>query len=180
MPHAVTHVLLPIILLALFRDIFYKGNKKEKFPLHYVLIGGIFGLLPDIDVVVYYALSFFGFTLNEVHRVFSHNIFLVLLFLALGFIFFKSKNSELGRHHLKLSTIFFVISFGVFIHLLLDILVSGDVRIFYPLSSYSIALNLLNYLPLAWRNSFLPFMDAIILVLWLIYMELKHKVSDFI
>jgi membrane-bound metal-dependent hydrolase YbcI (DUF457 family) len=182
MTQAVTHVLIPIILLSLFRDWLFKGKNKEKFPLHYVLIGGVAGLIPDLDVAAYYILSFFGFTINEVHRTFSHNIFVVLIFVILGIfcLGFNLKNKQLGRHHLKLYTIFYVISFGVFVHLLFDFLVAGIIMPFYPLSSYAIGLNIINYLPEAWRESFIPSLDAVLLVLWLVYMEIKHKISDFI
>ena len=179
MPQAVTHVLVPIILLSLFRDCCIK-NKKDKFPLHYVLIGGLAGLLPDIDVAFYYILSFFGYSLNEIHRTFSHNLFVVVLFILLGIFALKLKNPRLGRHHLKLSNIFFVIAFGVFMHLLLDYTVSGTIIPFYPFTFSVIGLNLVRYLPLAWRDSFIPSLDAALLVLWLLYMELKHRISDFI
>ena len=180
MVQAVTHVLIVIILLSIFRDVFFKTKNKEKFPLHYVLIGGVAGLIPDLDVAVYYILSFFGFTLSEVHRTFSHNIFVVLVFILLGIFFLGLKNKELGRHHLKLSNIFFVISFGVFIHLILDFLISGNIMPFYPLSSWAIGLSIILFLPLAWQSSFIPSLDAVLLIIWLIYMEVKHKISDFI
>ena len=82
MPQAITHILIPLILVGLFRDYFVKN--KKIFPLHYVLIAGIAGLIPDLDVAAYYLLSFFGYTLNEVHRTFSHNIFVpkILFFIA--------------------------------------------------------------------------------------------------
>ena len=49
MPYAVTHVLVAIILAEIIRD--YIVKDKKKFPLHYILIAGIAGLLPDVDVV---------------------------------------------------------------------------------------------------------------------------------
>lgn len=181
MTQAVTHVLVPIILLSLFRDLFFKTkSQREKFPLHYVLIGGLAGLLPDIDVAAYYILSFFGYPLSEVHRTFSHNLFVVLAFIILGVILFSYKNKSLGRHHLKLHTIFFVVSFGVFTHLVLDMLLAGVIMPFYPLSNFAIGWNLVNYLPEAWRGSIVPSLDAFLLVLWLVYMEVKHRISDFI
>jgi len=178
MPQAVTHILIPIILLSLFRD--YVVKNKKSFPLHYVLIGGIAGLLPDIDVAVYYVLSFFDFSFNEVHRIFSHNIFVVLLFLLLGFLVYGLKNKGFGKHHLKLSTIFFVISFGIFVHLLLDGIVQGEIILFYPFLNYNISLNLIKFVPIAWQNTIIPVIDAVLLTTWLIYMEVKHKISDFI
>ncbi len=181
MTQAVTHILVPIILLSLFRDIFFKTkSQKEKFPLHYVLIGGLAGLLPDLDVAVYYLLSFFGFSISEIHRTFSHNLFIVLIFIFLSFLFIKFKNKGLGRHHLKLPIIFFLIAFGIFIHLVLDMLLAGRIIPFFPWSNYAIGLNLINYFPVAWRGSIIPSLDAVFLVFWLIYMEIKHRITDFI
>ena len=56
MPQSVTHVLISIILLSLFRD--YCVKNKKTFPLHYVLIGGLAGLLPDLDVALFMFLDF--------------------------------------------------------------------------------------------------------------------------
>lgn len=170
--------MIVIIILSIFRDYFVKN--KKTFPLHYVLMGGIAGILPDIDVAAYYVMSFFGYTISEVHRTFSHNLFVVLLFILLGLLMYSTKNSELGKHHLKLRNLFFVIAFGVFMHLLLDYLVQGSIMPLYPFSTAAFGLNLIKLIPLAWQNSFLPSLDAVLLVLWLIYIELKHRISDFI
>lgn len=178
MPHAVTHVLIVIILLELYRDYFVKN--KKVFPLHYVLIGGIAGLLPDLDIAVYYFLSFFGYTIGEIHRTFSHNLFVPLIFVILAIPFWKFKNRELGERHLKLRNIFLVIAFGIFMHLVLDATLSGYVMPFYPFSTYSFGLNLINLAPLAWHESILPSIDAAILVLWLIHIERRHKISGFL
>ncbi|MEK6892743.1 MAG: metal-dependent hydrolase, partial [Nanoarchaeota archaeon] len=81
MPQAVTHVLASAIAASVIRD---KNKKdKKKFPLHYVLISGLAGLLPDLDVIAFWVLYFFGFTIDEVHRSFTHTIFIPLIFLAL-------------------------------------------------------------------------------------------------
>lgn len=180
MPYAVTHVLIAIILLELFRDYFVKN--KRAFPLHYVLIGGLAGLLPDIDVAVFYLLSFFGFTIEQVHRTFSHNLFVPLAFFVIGIVIygFKIKSEKLGEHHLKLRNIFFVIAFGIFIHLLLDAVVSGTIIPFYPLSSYPVGFNLINLVPATWKETIMQSIDALFLVLWLIHLEIRHKISDFI
>lgn len=178
MPQAVTHFLIPVILLELFREFFVK--KKKSFPVHYIFIGGLAGLLPDLDIAVYYFLSFFGFTIQEVHRTFSHNLFVPLIFVLLGLFFSKFKNKELGEHHLKLSKIFFVIAFGIFIHLFLDVTISGMVMPFYPFSTLTIGLNLISIMPHPWQSTILPTLDAIMLILWMIYLEVKHKISDII
>jgi membrane-bound metal-dependent hydrolase YbcI (DUF457 family) len=178
MPQAVTHFLIPVILLELFREFFVKN--KKAFPIHYVFIAGLAGLLPDFDVAAYYILSFFGFTIQEVHRTFSHTLFVPLLFLLLGLFFWKFKNKELGEHHLKLKNIFFVIAFGTFIHLLLDVTISGVVMPLYPLSTFAFGLNLITLFPPAWQSTILPTLDAILLILWMIYLETKHKISKFL
>jgi len=178
MPHAVTHFLITVILLELFRDIFFKD--KKSFPVHYIFIGGLAGLLPDLDVAVYYVLSFFGFTVQEVHRTFSHNLFFPLVFVILGLIFYKFKNKKLAEHHLKLRNIFLVIAFGIFMHLLLDVTIAGGIMPFYPFFNYSLGLNLAGLVPSPWQETIMPTIDAVLLILWMISLEIRHKISDFI
>jgi membrane-bound metal-dependent hydrolase YbcI (DUF457 family) len=180
MPQAVTHVIISLVLMSIIRDFYIRKKGRKSFPLHYVLIAGIAGLLPDLDIVVFWGLSFFGFSLNEVHRTFTHTLFVPLLFLLLAFVTSRIKIRELGRHKLKLSTIFLMIAFGSFTHLLLDATLAGQVSLFYPLISARIGLNLISYLPSALQNLAMPSLDALILVLWLVYMEMRHRISDFI
>ena len=180
MPQAVTHFLIPAILIALFRDFYLRKRDRKKFPLHYVLIGGLAGLIPDFDIGIYYVLSFFGVAINQVHRTFSHSLFVPLVFLVLGFIFIGVRNKELGKHKLKLSTIFFVLAFGVLTHLILDAFVAGSIMPLYPFFDYSIGIGLINNLPSQFQTTIVPVIDAVLLIFWMIYLELKHKISDFI
>jgi membrane-bound metal-dependent hydrolase YbcI (DUF457 family) len=178
MPHAVTHFLIPVILLELFRHYFVKD--KKSFPIHYVFIGGLAGLLPDMDIAVYYILSFFGFTIQEIHRTFSHNLFVPLFFVLLTSISYKFKNKELGKNHLKLRNIFLIIAFGIFIHLLLDATIQGSIMPFYPILDIAIGLNLIKLFPLAWHDTIVPTMDAVFLIIWMVSLEVRHKISQFI
>ena len=178
MPQAVTHVLIALIIAELIRDYFVKD--KKKFPLHYVLIAGVAGLLPDIDIIVYWVLYWFGFSINEVHRTFSHNLFVPFIFLVIAGITWKFKSKELGKHHLKLHTIFLMIVLGVFIHLALDATLGGYIMPFYPFSAFSIGLNLVSALPPILQQLVSPTLDAILLILWLIHEEFRHKISSFI
>ena len=178
MPQAVTHFLVAAIVVNLIRD--YLVKDKKSFPLHLVLIGGIAGLLPDFDVAVYWIFHYFGLTLSEVHRTFTHNIFFPLLFFVLAFIFWNFHSNTLNKRHMTWSNVFFVLGIGAFIHLLLDAIVIGQIRPFYPFSQLIIGLDLVKYLPLAIQNSFIPSLDAIFLMLWIIYIEWKHKISNFI
>lgn len=177
MPHAVTHVLITIVLLELFRH--YLVKNKKTFPLHYIIIGGISALIPDLDILAYYILSFFGYTLQEVHRTFSHNLFIPLFFVVLALASYGFKSKSLGERHLKLRNIFLVIAFGIFIHLVLDFILLGSVMPFFPVSYSAYGLNILNIAPSAWHDSIMPSLDALILIVWLISLEVRHKVSKF-
>jgi len=167
-----------VILLELFRYFFVKD--KKSFPIHYVFIGGLAGLLPDLDMAVYYALSFFGATIQEVHKTFSHTLFFLLIFLFLAILFHNFRNKKLGKYHLKLRNIFLVIAFGVFIHLLLDSVISWGIIPLYPLFDYAFGLNLIALLPPVWQGTIMPTIDAILLIFWMVSLEIRHKISDFI
>ena len=175
MPHALTHVLVVIVLLEIFRH--YVVKRKEAFPVHYIIIGGIAGLVPDLDIAVYYLLSYFGFTINEVHRTFSHNLFVPLLFGIFAGLSYSFKSKKLGVRHLKLRNIFLVIAFGIFVHLVLDVLLAGAIMPFYPISNHSFGLNLISIFPTAWQPSIMPSLDALLLILWLISLEFRHRIS---
>ena len=177
MPHAVTHVLVAIIVADIFRD--YIAKNKRKFPLHYVLIAGIAGLLPDIDILVYWFMKLFlNMPVTEVHRTFTHTIFIPLAFIILGILTTNVKWKFLSKHKLKLNYVFYFIALGTLVHFVLDALLIGYVMPLYPFSTFSFGVNLLA-IPL-FEGTILPAVDAIILVLWLIHLEMVHKISDFI
>ena len=70
-----------------------------------------------------------------------------------------------------------MVAFGIFIHLILDAVLAGSIKPFYPFSYYEIGLNMIkNNL----EGTLLPGIDAILLFIWLIHLELKHKISDYI
>lgn len=182
MPLAVTHILVPILIVALVRDFYLKKKDRKSFPLHYVLIAGIGGVLPDFDIALFLILSN-SFLLEEIHKTITHTIFLPSIFFAL-FLLFKPIKSEakicnIGRHNLKLSLIFLFLSFGTLTHILLDSLLS-PILIFYPFSSFSLGYNILTFLPENARGIAPATLDGVLLVVWIVYLELKHKISDFI
>ncbi len=178
MPNAVTHILLAMIMADVIRDYLVKDNRK--FPLHYVLIAGIAGLIPDIDVVAYWFLYLaFGTPLDAVHRVYTHSFIIPAIILAAGLIIWKSRklNINLGSR-MRLGPVIIIISFGYFIHILLDFLIIGLVYPLYPLSPISAGLNIVSYSGVG--GSFLAGLDAILLVVWLVHEEIRHKISDYI
>jgi membrane-bound metal-dependent hydrolase YbcI (DUF457 family) len=182
MPQAATHILAPLVGGSIVRDYFVKKKDKKKFPLHYILILGIAGIIPDLDVALFWVLSFFGFGLNQVHRTFLHTIYIPLIFFIFGLIFYglKANLKGLGKHKLRLDIIFFMISLGCLIHLILDALLAGYIRPLYPLSDFAFGLDVFSYLPKQLIPLAAPCLDAGLLIIWLIYLEWKHKISDFI
>src|SRR3989344_1050572 len=142
MPLAVTHVLLPIIAVDLFRDHVIKNTRML--------------------TIKYYL----GFSI-ESHRIFFHNIWIPLAFLAAAFIFFTINRKRIFKVSLMLSI-------GMFFHLMLDGFLNGEIFPFYPLSGYMFGLNLIPYIP-----DFFAGLDAVMLILWLYHEELTHKISDF-
>jgi len=181
MPQAVAHFLIAALSAAIFRDFYLKKRNKKNFPLHYVLFAGIGGVLPDIDILAFWVLFFFGFTIDQIHRGFTHSLFFALIFLILGLAAKGIKIKELGKHKLKLDIIFYMIAFGIITHIFLDsLIISHNVRIFYPFSDFSFGLDLVLLLPQALQGLFAPTLDAALLIIWIIYLEWKHKISDFI
>src|SRR3989344_5257184 len=97
MPYAVTHFLVPVIIASILRDYFYRKSGK-KFPLHYILIAGLAGVAPDLDIALFWILRPFGFTLEQLHRTFAHALILPIIFFILFITTRKIKIAELGRH----------------------------------------------------------------------------------
>lgn len=180
MPTAVLHILVPLVLVALYRDYFISDKKKRSFPLHYVLIAGIGGILPDIDIGAYWILHWFGYSIDVVHRTIMHSIFLPVLLLALYFVFMKVKVGELGRHKLTLSMIFMMLFIGVITHLILDGLLAGSICLLCPVSAAMSGFNLIGLLPEGLQGIAIASVEGVLLVFWLVYLEWKHKISDFI
>lgn len=178
MPHAVTHILAAIIIADIIRD--YIVKDKRKFPLHYVLIAGIAGLLPDIDVIAYWLLHLaFGTPLEAVHRVYTHTFIIPLIILALGIIIWKGGRLNIGLgSRMRLGHVVIIIALGYFTHVLLDLLIIGTVYPLYPLSPISAGLNIVSYSGVG--GSFLAGLDAILIVIWLVHEEIRHKISDYI
>ncbi len=184
MPQAVTHILVPILLVAIFRDFYLKRRNKKSFPLHYVFIAGLGGVLPDIDFIISAIINFTSPEVWSLHKTLTHSLMfpiaLFILFILLKPVSLKAKICNLGRHNLRLSTIFLMLSIGALIHLGLDFITGEWSYLLYPFSSAEYGLNLITYLSQEWQGVLLTLIDGILLVIYLAYLEFKHKISDFI
>ena len=180
MPQAVTHVLIPIIILSIFRHIYQKRTNK-KLHLQYVLIGGLAGVIPDLDIPLFWIMHYFGYSLEQIHRTFLHTIFIPAIFLALAFITHHAIKKRIGRNKLSISIILLLCAFGSVIHLILDATIAGYITPFYPLSLMQVGTGFpFNVLPDHIAMLFLATLDGVIFILWIIYLEMKHKISDFL
>lgn len=167
MSNPTTHLLVPLILADIYRDYF----AKKKFSLFYMLVAGIAGLFPDIDVAIWWVLRLFTETpMSAVHRQFTHTIFIPLAFLLVAFLW---------RQNRKAMLLFGMAAFGIFTHLALDVLFSGSIMPFYPLSRLSVGLNIIPMLGID-TFVFAAVFDGMILVAWLVHEYAKRKIRDFI
>lgn len=174
MPFAVTHVLIPIILVDLVRDHLFKKHRRI-LPNKYLLLAGIAGLLPDIDILIGWFLYFLnGTEVGIIHKLFTHTFVPSLILFVMGiFVYKKSKK----RHYWK---IFTMVGIGLFTHVFLDMFM-GDVLPIYPLFPFINTPIMLGILPKTVDASVtLASIDAIILILWLIHEEIEHKISNFL
>ena len=173
MPFAVTHVLSSIICVDLYRD--YIAKHRKHFTMHTLFIAGFAGLLPDIDIPLGKFLGLFGVELG--HRTFTHTPFFGLLFLIPAFILWSMKNR-------KVAIYFFVTTFGIFTHLLLDYILSADmaggVLLLYPFSYAEYSIGVLGSLTQIQTVQLYAAIDAVILMLWLWHEEGRHILYVFL
>jgi len=175
MAYAVTHVIVAIVLIDLYRD--YVA--KKKFPMWFVLLGGIAGLLPDIDFPLQQIAGEFIGEAVTLHRIWTHSLVCVISFLAIALFFHlqKHKKIQIGKRKVSyehIALFFMVIAFGWITHLALDCSFAGDYNLtWFPGYSFG-------FCPHPFSNDTLLGLDAIILLLWLIHEEWAKKIKDFI
>jgi membrane-bound metal-dependent hydrolase YbcI (DUF457 family) len=164
MPLAVTHVILTIIMIDIFRDYI----AKKKFPRWYVLAGGIAGLFPDIDIPIGWVYNFFAGTSLSFHGGITHVLLWPAIIAAASLIYYKIKNQKLGL-------LLALIAFGWAFHIFLDCVFIGGYLPLWPF--YNVC-----FCPQIFESGGMGLagMDAILLVLWLVHEEVAHKIKDYI
>lgn len=165
MAFAVTHVLIPMVLVDLVRDHVFK-DKKRFLPNKFIFLAGIAGLLPDIDIPI----SYFLFGNLEFHRTITHTLWFPLAFFIL-FSYFYFVNRK--PFYYKFFLMLFI---GFSFHLILDYGIVGTVSLLYPITQTVYGLNIL---PISDMYLIYSALDAILLLLWLIHEEYEHKISSF-
>lgn len=110
MPYAFFHIIFGWFFGRLYE--FFDNKRLGKFEWFLVLFGAI---LPDIDYLLEWAFDF------RSHRLFTHSLLMLLFVFALSYFVFKLFDVFKGKNGLRYS---FLLSLGVFAHLLLDFVVS--------------------------------------------------------
>jgi membrane-bound metal-dependent hydrolase YbcI (DUF457 family) len=175
MGYAVTHVIIAIVLIDLYRDYI----AKKKFSTWFVLIGGIAGLLPDLDLPLQWIANAVIGETYYLHRVVTHSLFFVGMFLLLAIPFYLHRNLEMKLLNWKIPfefiAIFFtVVACGWLTHIALDCALAGDFSLtWFPGHP-------LGFCPQPFSSDTLIGLDAVILILWLIHEEWAKKIKDFI
>jgi membrane-bound metal-dependent hydrolase YbcI (DUF457 family) len=164
MPFAVTHVLIPMILVDLIRDHLFK-KQKRLLPNKYILLAGLAGLFPDIDVPI----SYFVLGSLELHRTLTHTIWFPIAFFVLFLHFYFWKKKDLYKT-------FLMLFIGFSVHIILDLYIFGTVSLFFPLTEEIYGLNIF---PIEKMYLVYSSIDAILLFLWLIHEELEHNISKY-
>ncbi|MBR9676775.1 hypothetical protein GOV04_01425 [Candidatus Woesearchaeota archaeon] len=161
MPNAVTHVIIAIVLVDLYRH--YIANNR--FGTNYIFLAGIAGLLPDIDIVLGGFQKLFTGKTFFFHGGFTHIIALPLIILTVA-IFFSVWEEK------KIALALYIIAFGWTLHIALDCLILGAYAPLFPFYSGQIC-------PGLFTNELMPALDAIILLAWLGHEQVKHKIKDY-
>ncbi len=164
MANSVTHIIIAIFILDLFRHYVFG---KKKFPRYLLVVGGIAGLAPDIDVPLTWLYRFLTSSSADLHGLFTHSIIFIIFFMALALFFHVRKN-------VKWEKIFYVVSAGWFMHLILDCFYGGYKTFFWPLQYAT------SFCPQWGIQAYAVDIDAIILVLWLVHEELHQRIKDYI
>jgi membrane-bound metal-dependent hydrolase YbcI (DUF457 family) len=159
------------MILDLIRDRMMK--KKNWISNKFVFLAGVAGLLPDLDMPLFTIMESIGIQVQSGvgHRLFFHNIWIPLFFLAFFAIMYALKKVQFSR-------VFLVLAFGFTIHLMLDIIVVGSIVPLFPLNMTEVGLNLSSYVPINPLTLVIS-MDAVLLLLWLWHEQIQHKIKDY-
>ena len=168
MPFAATHVLVPMILISVIKAHWKKFT--HKITLKEIFVAGFFGLLPDIDVPVWWlATALTGAPWQAIHREFTHSIIFVGIILLAAFLL-KQKGK-------KLYVMGLLAALGYASHLVLDFIIVGQIKPFWPFSSAAYGLQLVPVGELGF--SILAGMDALLILFWLWHEEKFGKIKSF-
>jgi hypothetical protein len=106
MPLAATHIIITLAVVEGLRRIF-------RFPKRFVLLGGIFGLLPDLDIPAALVLNLVTGGNYYFHKTYTHSFALALLFFVAAAITSTLRFQQLHLGKLIVSKITLVAGLGL-------------------------------------------------------------------
>lgn len=161
---AVTHVLITIILLDLFRHyIFGKNN----FPRYLLVVGGIAGLIADIDLPLAWVYNWITNSQISFHGQFTHSFVFPLIFLISGFVLYRQQKENFAK-------ISWVIAVGLVLHIILDCAYGGYTTFLWPLNIST------TFCPKWGISNYASGIDAVLLIVWIVHEEVHDKIKDYI
>lgn len=174
MPATVTHFIIAMLIVRLFAKKFLKIKETKELRL-ISFIGGIAGILPDADFLVFYLKKIFSLefsisALHIAHRTLTHSLVFALFFLIPALLFYK---------HKKIFTILLILSLGVTIHIGLDFFTANNLVLFYPFSETMSGLDLIPSTSY-YGARYLVTIDALIFIAWVTWLLYKKKLTDFV
>ena len=176
MPYAVAHVLATILLFKAIEKIFNKRLTASKFLI------GIAALLPDIDILLNFFLQIVDWTIPILgHRMLTHTpFFALLLLLPITIFYFLMKYAGVRVAWVKsFKVLFLILAMGAVFHIALDFTLGDSVddpgiMFLWPFSDDFFKSSLTS--KLAIPNASLPSFDALLILVYLFYLDKKQNV----
>lgn len=169
MAQVITHFFTSTFLAILFKKQF--SEIKKYIGIKELFIIGLFGMLPDSDVMPFIIDSYFNLGLPNIHRIITHNLTIAAVIFLIGLVlYFKSKRAGL---------IFMLGGIGWSSHIFLDWLLSGTIMPFYPFSSFETGVELVPSGNIRLSSYVLGGIDAAVFLTWGWFAIIKGKLKDF-
>lgn len=165
MPLVVVHFVVSAILSQYLCE---KRYGRGKYPAYYPLLGGIFGLVPDLDLPISAILTrFIDYDPTLVHNVYTHVIWIPMMILGIAFL--------LDAANLKATAIAYLLAVGYSTHITLDFFIGGAKMVFYPVSRFIF----FGLGPISGILHFAEMLDAVVFVVWVVYLYRTKQLTSY-
>jgi hypothetical protein len=161
---AVTHIIGTILILDLFRH--YVFGKKN-LPRYLLVVGGIAGIAPDIDILISWFVTITSGIPTQLHGVFTHSVFIPLLFAGMGVLLHYYERIDIAKW-------FYIVAAGWMMHVILDCTFNSYSTFLWPLK-----FDTMKFCPTKLAGIWRSGIDVILLVAWLVHEEVHHKIKDY-
>ena len=156
MPFAMMHFLAAAAVMKLTG---LRLDRSRLLSARELFLCAFIGLLPDIDMILQYITGSLLKLNFWPHRIFTHNMVIPLVLLVVGLLLCRK---SINRYA---STVFFLASAAWGIHVLLDFVFMGPIRLLAPFSWTNIS-SFLSWTTPGIKSAFIG-IEAILLVGWL-------------